>query len=195
MNLRERLKTETHGDHLNTESYLKDLMSPQLTLIRYREILRGFQAFYMSLDQLMRLQKSSPAKAYYESLNQKQSLRLSEDLKNLESDASESAKVIQADGAEFPKEASLWGLMYVIEGSSLGGQMIAKHLEKTLGLHQANGASFFVGDAAETGAHWRTFLATLNASVATDDPDATVDGARSGFRWVGQCLESAQKTV
>lgn len=60
----------------------------------------------------------------------------------------------------FNTESSAWGGMYVLEGSTLGGQIINRHLQKNIG--QTIGQShYFTGYAAETGNAWKFFLENL----------------------------------
>jgi heme oxygenase len=58
-------------------------------------------------------------------------------------------------------QAQLWGCLYVIEGATLGGQIIIKHLNARLGLTADSGASFFDGYGAHTGSRWKAFCAAV----------------------------------
>ena len=60
-------------------------------------------------------------------------------------------------------EAQLWGCLYVIEGATLGGQIIIKNLNRNIGLTAVSGASFFDGYGAQTGSRWKSFCAALTA--------------------------------
>jgi heme oxygenase len=60
-------------------------------------------------------------------------------------------------------EAQLWGCLYVIEGATLGGQIIIKHLHTHLGLTITSGASFFDGYGPQTGSRWKAFCAAVPA--------------------------------
>jgi len=53
--------------------------------------------------------------------------------------------------------AELTGMLYVIEGSTLGGQVISRRLATSLSLGATNGARFFFGWGANTGNRWRMF--------------------------------------
>ena len=53
--------------------------------------------------------------------------------------------------------AELVGALYVIEGSTLGGQVIARRIEASLGLTATSGARFFNGWGAETETRWQRF--------------------------------------
>jgi heme oxygenase (biliverdin-IX-beta and delta-forming) len=76
-----------------------------------------------------------------------------------------------------------WGLLYLLEGSSLGGQLIARHLAATLGLTAANGAAGMAPYGAETGTLWRSFKRELDLAAMRPgfDPDAVIDAANAGF--------------
>ena len=48
-------------------------------------------------------------------------------------------------------EALFLGALYVMEGSTLGGQLIARHVEETLGLEPGRGDLYFRGHGMQTG--------------------------------------------
>ncbi|MDL5511184.1 biliverdin-producing heme oxygenase [Arenibacter sp. M-2] len=53
------------------------------------------------------------------------------------------------------------GIMYVVEGSSLGGRYILKNIETTPGLNKGKGVSYFKGYGTKTGSKWKSFLNKL----------------------------------
>ncbi len=57
--------------------------------------------------------------------------------------------------------AAALGCLYVVEGATLGGQLIARHVERRLGIGAGTGAAFFVGYGADVGPRWRTFCSVL----------------------------------
>jgi heme oxygenase len=90
--------------------------------------------------------------------------------------------------------AEALGRMYVLEGSTLGGQVIRRAVEARgdgmLGL------SFLDPYGARTGERWRAFLAVLDAHAATPaDTDAMIAGARDGFRHAEHRLCGAMADV
>lgn len=85
--------------------------------------------------------------------------------------------------------AELAGCLYVVEGASLGGQIIARLIETRLGLRDAR--SFFIGEGAATAARWKTVLGWLEgASLASGAREAIVETARETFRTMGRWLDS-----
>lgn len=67
----------------------------------------------------------------------------------------------------FSSTAEALGIMYVLEGSTLGGKILYKHINSLLGLNAENGASYFWGYGLQTGTFWKTFITSL-AAYAVD---------------------------
>jgi heme oxygenase len=76
----------------------------------------------------------------------------------------------------------LLGGMYVVEGSSLGGQLILRRVSESLGYDAETGARFFTGYGPRTGAMWRAFVAVLDGyDHASPAADEMVAGACATF--------------
>lgn len=84
--------------------------------------------------------------------------------------------------AENPSVAYALGCMYVMEGSTLGGKVILKHISKTLGILPEQGGSYFAGYGEETGHYWKSFLHILQEySAHNDADDEIIRGAKDTF--------------
>jgi len=91
-------------------------------------------------------------------------------------------------------EAEGLGCLYVVEGSTLGGQVIKRQLQKSLGLSAGSGVAFFSGYGAETAARWKSFGCGLEEAAARlDQDDAIIAGANETFRTLGIWLENASE--
>ena len=55
-------------------------------------------------------------------------------------------------------EAFALGVLYVLEGSTLGGRVILKNIGDALGYGPCNGGSYFAGYGGKTGSRWKAFL-------------------------------------
>ena len=86
-------------------------------------------------------------------------------------------------------EAGFLGAMYVMEGSTLGGQLSARHLEKTLGLAAGNGYSYFQGHGAETGRLWREFCGILQTRVPDAESQKVIQATQQMFRAFGSWMQ------
>ena len=59
--------------------------------------------------------------------------------------------------------ASVYGCLYVLEGSTLGGQVISREVELRLGFTPQHGCSFFAGYGEQTRTMWTSFCRQLTA--------------------------------
>ena len=78
----------------------------------------------------------------------------------------------QSDIAALPRTQKLpaikspadgFGVLYVLEGASLGGQLILRQIVPALGLTESEGARFFASYGEAVGEYWRDFLAAMAA--------------------------------
>lgn len=79
-------------------------------------------------------------------------------------------------------DAGRVGSLYVIEGSALGGAVLARLAERRLGFTALHGAAFFSGDAGPaTDARWELVLAAVDAHADAGRLPAVVSGAQQTF--------------
>jgi len=76
--------------------------------------------------------------------------------------------------------AGALGSLYVMEGSTLGGSVIRRHVERRLGFDGRSGCAYFAGYGADTGMMWRSFLARLDLAPA-GDAERIAHGATATF--------------
>lgn len=86
--------------------------------------------------------------------------------------------------------AALAGVLYVIEGSTMGGQVIARQIEASLGYTATCGARFFNAWGVETIQRWQAFLRYAEALGGADIPSATA-AAVTMFNSIHQALDSS----
>ena len=88
------------------------------------------------------------------------------------------------------------GVLYVLEGSSLGGQVILGRLGPALGVGPLWAGRFFNGYGQATGAMWRTFIARLNVLGADPHTAAVIEAsAISTFAAFESCLAKAEASI
>ncbi|MGV7193450.1 biliverdin-producing heme oxygenase [Xanthomonas axonopodis] len=84
-------------------------------------------------------------------------------------------------------DAARWGMLYVIEGSQLGGRVIARSVRKQQ--PALAGALRYFEMADDDPAGWRRFQAALDRRLATPSArDAAIDGAQAMFAHFHTCL-------
>lgn len=85
-----------------------------------------------------------------------------------------------------------FGTLYVLEGSTLGGQMIATEVNRRLGLDRRDGVSFFVSEGRNVGLEWRSLCAAVRKQINTSDQTAiAVSIASATFRSLEEWLRAA----
>ena len=191
-----RLRFETRADHdaIEANPRLKRLMAADLTLPDYLAILVRLAGFYAPVEAGLALwEPSVPEGLELASRLVKTSL-LWRDLGRLAPEFDRRDAAGTADFGTFASVEEAWGCLYVVEGSTLGGQLIARNLKATIGVTAEHGAAFHNPYGAQTGARWQAFKAILTEEVASGslDADAVVAGARDAFRAMDRWLASPQ---
>jgi heme oxygenase (biliverdin-IX-beta and delta-forming) len=115
---------------------------------------------------------------------------LEEDLRRLGTDP---ATVPAAPLPAAMDAAAAMGIVYVLEGSVLGGRIIARHLAERLGLGPGTGAAFYADPPAGTHPRWSDVCAWIDDWAAAQGKaaeDAMVAAARQSFvdldRWFSE---------
>jgi heme oxygenase len=85
---------------------------------------------------------------------------------------------------------ALLGILYVLEGSTLGGAFLRKHLGAAFSLTDA-GLRYYGPYGNHPKPHWVAFSARMNGLELTDaEGDAVVEAARETFDRIGRILVS-----
>jgi heme oxygenase len=186
--IRELLKHGTQAHHARAEASLP-LMDEGLTVERYRRMLARLLGFHAPLEQ--RLAGADWRRIGLDPARRRKSPLLVADLRALTlTDAQIAALPRCEDLPEARGLSSALGCLYVLEGATLGGQLVRRHVAARLGLGPQNGCAFFAAYGDAVGPMWREYqqrLATLvdGGEAAADE---VVDAARQTFdaltRWL-----------
>ena len=79
--------------------------------------------------------------------------------------------------------------MYVMEGSRLGGQFIARHIDSLF--PQVSATHYFRGFKSKTGPMWKEFLSLLEQQIPEQDAADVIAGARLMFAAFGDWMRQA----
>jgi heme oxygenase len=84
------------------------------------------------------------------------------------------------------------GVLYVLEGSTLGGQLIAREVHAKLGIDERSGAAFFQSRGNSVGKMWMEFCAVVRRHVDSSSKRAAVlNAAESTFIKFGGWMRKA----
>jgi heme oxygenase len=172
-----RLKAETRLAHDRIE---RDIGLAELTASRslYRMFLARFYGFHAAWEAEAGAIIADPAL-----FDRRRKLPLLvRDLRALgSSDEEIEALPLCRRLAPMPNRAAAFGTMYVVEGSTLGGTIIAHHVERMLGLGVDTGGAYFRSYGRDVGRMWKDFGARLLAVSAPDTDDLIVASANQTF--------------
>ncbi|WP_405123432.1 biliverdin-producing heme oxygenase [Pseudomonas sp. M20] len=89
--------------------------------------------------------------------------------------------------------AACLGVLYVLEGATLGGQILRREISSRLGLEADNGAAFLDIYGAATGRRWRDFIEYLGSRpMSVAERAAVVTAAQTTFSSFEHWLESRE---
>ncbi|MCD0161332.1 biliverdin-producing heme oxygenase [Deinococcus sp. 6YEL10] len=177
------LKASTREQHERAEAHL-NLMDPALDRRRYGDVLRTMRSLYGTLEPRVGARLGEAGRAALDWPARLKVPLLDRDLRAL--NVAPAADLDAGTVDVFLRdEADAWGAAYVLEGATLGGQLVRRHLEARLGL-RGEGTAFYSSYGPLTGPRWRAFGEALEARVAQGpDPAAftarATDAARRTF--------------
>jgi heme oxygenase (biliverdin-IX-beta and delta-forming) len=149
-------------------------MSPSLDADRYTNILESFARLHLALEERLSQLKSFDFSNEYLYTRRK--------LPWIASDLAVCAlrPAAEREAPDFTwikTEADLFGALYVIEGSTLGGQVVSRHLQTIPAIASTR---YFESYGSETGRNWQKFSALLSARPM-EEHDAIVAAADRMF--------------
>ena len=185
--LPERLRAETRAQHDQVET---GIGLPR-TLTEYRTQLETFHGFISPLEQ--RLVETLGAESPW-LMGRLKTRYLEEDLQSLGytlAAVAQSPRCTDLPGTS--SEAECLGILYVLEGSTLGGQMIAQHLAKTLGSNVS--CRYFLSYGPDVMKMWSAFKVRLTEREAPEHHDIVVQSAQNTFSKLhAWCVRSGQRS-
>jgi heme oxygenase (biliverdin-IX-beta and delta-forming) len=183
-----RLKSATNVRHAALERQLP-LLDPSFSRPAYRQFARRFYGYYAPLEtQLIALPWWDSIGFDY--LQRQKTPHLVQDLTAMGDTTETLAKLPRCQNLPATDSlAHLLGCLYVIEGATLGGQIITKHLQTNLGVTPTNGGAFFNGYGTTTGPNWLAFGKMLMVHAeGTGNGDDIIESANQTFATLDQWL-------
>jgi heme oxygenase len=188
--MRELLKRSTRSLHVDVEQSL-DIPHRTRNLAAYRKLLERFYGFHRPLeDALARVSGYEHIGLQFAARRKLPLLR--DDLLALgASPAALDTLPVCDDLPAFDDLPAAMGCLYVLEGSTLGGQMITRLVARNLGLEAGTGASYFASYGDRVATMWSGFCESLErlASSSTEQRESMVQAAQATFvnleRWLG----------
>jgi heme oxygenase len=157
MSLRQILREATSATHerLHHHPGFAAIQDGTINLAQYRSLLVRLYGFYLPFEAAVDIAGNRSA-------------WLRADLAAVTAGGYALATIPQCSSlARFDTQARQLGALYVVEGSTLGGQHLARNLDPLLGALVPEGRRFFLGRGSNTIAGWKVFLARLTVVGST----------------------------
>jgi heme oxygenase len=188
-----RLRDETRPNHQALEAHI-DLLQRVWSLPLYSQFLQKFYGFYGVLEP--RIFARDEWREYHFDVERRRKVPLLQvDLQFLGLDETQIEALPRPQHVPQPANfAEVLGCAYVLEGATLGGQVIVRHFGRELELSPQHGCHFFASYGTEVGKRWQEFLQLLNYYEATpEQEDALIHSASATFaslhRWLSDLWE------
>ncbi len=168
MNILEQLKTQTREAHDSIEAKL-NLMDPGMTEDKYKEILKGFFGFYATAEKCLR----EFSELYPEKKEKLSSLKRDLEFFDIKT---QSLSALPPEKLSLHSKEEALGLLYVIEGSTLGGQVLSQHFREKFHFQPDQGLDFFSGYGERTMKVWQETRAQILACFEQENlnPDKLI---------------------
>lgn len=182
-----KLKEATRAQHENLENtvnVMDNLFSPD----DYKVLLTKFYRFYAAIEP--KVAENDLQSAGFDFAERRKLPLLEKDLKSLGIFENVRSSVsLWADLPALDSTAAAFGSIYVMEGATLGGQVIMRHLKQHLDISPENGGAFFNSYGTNVGPMWKSFGASVTAFAEKNQDDETiVNAARETFDSFAKCF-------
>lgn len=191
--VRQFLRDSTHGEHvrLNQHPMLAGITRPDYSLDRYQLVLVAYYHFYKIIEGAISQFLATRMLPF--SYDRRRKLQwIEDDLMQFGIDPEAPAFLPRSPSTavELRDIGQLVGVLYTIEGSSLGGQVISRHLEAHLGLTATQGARFFHGYGPDIASYWQQTEAFIDATLTHDEiRDSAMSSAKTTFSLMESLLD------
>ena len=180
------LKEQTREQHENLESIV-DVMNKMFTRADYEVLLTKFYRFYSAVEPKV---AANDMRGNGIDASERTKLKwLERDLANL--GAFDRAKRLPElnDAPVLDTPAKAYGAMYVMEGATLGGQVITRHLKQHLDLTPETGGAFFNSYGERVGPMWKAFGSAITAFAEKNGNNGEiVQAAKDTFDSFARCF-------
>lgn len=183
--LSEELKEYTKKSHVALEGRMVPSIKAIATQSDYQRLLEMMYGFYAPLEQKIDAFVNEDNMPAYN--DRRKAEAILNDIKTLNEGAAIEAVTLCTDLPEVQGYTQAIGAMYVLEGSTLGGKIIAAMIQKKLG--SVEGAlSFFSGYGGQAMPMWNAFKEMVNSGIQNDEKKAVLKAADDTFtsfkRWI-----------
>lgn len=185
--IREQIKIQTKPQHDAVEevSYSSQIMDHSLNKEQYQQLVRINYILNSSFeDTWNKLPFDLPEGLMIEHRRKANMLKSDLELLGLEQPE---LSTVPFDISSYP---AFMGALYVFEGSTLGGAVILKQLQKNENLNGIDNFHFYGAYGERIGMMWKLFLDELEKIQDESEVDECIAAAQKTFDWVREAFSS-----
>ena len=175
VSLHQRLRAATASAHQGLEDAL-DWRTRVATRDGYRDILARFHGFHAAYEPA--IGDALADAAFWEP--RRRLAALEADLAHLGMPEPDIAALPRPSAVTFADAAAAMGALYVLEGSTLGGQVIGRHIGALHGFADA-GLVYYRAHGRQTGVMWNAFRARLDRLSSDAEAEAALASGTATF--------------
>lgn len=200
--LMDRLKAETAEAHAQTEAipFNAGIMAKTMPQARYAGQLACWKRVHEVLETALNASSNTAVTSAWSGTTERAPL-LAADLEwHVEADVPADAAQATADMVQWVESTAasdpicLLGILYVLEGSTLGGMILGKCIAEMYGCDAEQGLAYYSAHGNQVMPNWMEFKARMNMSVpGIEDQDRIITAASETFRQLGLILIGLSK--
>lgn len=182
----DELRKTTASSHQALEGFLIPVIKNTFTVAEYSRLLRMFYGYYKPLEEQLDQFAMNEVLPDYDQRRKAQLIL--DDLHQLGQEEAHLPLCTNLPSIQNRDEAL--GALYVLEGSTLGGPVIKKILQRNLQRQEEEGFSFFAGYREKTQERWEAFKMELeNHSLGNRDSSRVAAAASDTFIYLKRWAE------
>jgi heme oxygenase len=175
--LHQQLRTYTREEHTAMEKHLMERIRLVRTVNDYGQLLSIFYGFYASLEQLVI--PFTEQMEIHDMQERRKAASLAADL--LYFDVNLREVELCAELPPIKSFTQALGCLYVTEGSTLGGKIIARILSEKLQISSTNGFSFLLSYGENVVQMWEKFKIYLQRPFTAEQAEEVMGAANNTF--------------
>jgi heme oxygenase len=183
------LRDATRCEHEQLEARI-DLLGRAWSSSFYRLLLQKFYGFYSVVEPQI-FDRPEWQQLQFDIEPRRKTPLLYRDLMHLGLSSGQIAALPRCENVPALSDfAPVLGCAYVLEGATLGGQVITRHLRREIHIEPEQDGAFFASYGAQVGPMWLHFVELLNQYPASEDEQETLlQSARHTFATLGIWLD------
>jgi heme oxygenase len=185
------LRAGTAELHIALEKRLP-FFSDALDKNAFQRLMQAYYGFYLPMETALHSSGVSPVDFDLAARMKAQTLRNDLHALSLSNEAIDGLPICRSLPV-IDSSAACLGVLYVLEGATLGGQILRREIASRLSLDADNGAAFLDIYGAATGRRWRDFIEYLGSRpLDAGERAAVVTAAQTTFSCFEHWLESRE---